>query len=223
MSSSLRFLSSLLVLGGVAHADNRFQVEPTRVDLSAQSPAGALVVTNHGADPLRIQVEAMHWVDDADGNQQLTATKDIAIRPSLVEIPAGKSKTIRVGTLVGAADVEGSYRVFIEELPDHTRPQSAQIQVLTRLAVPVFTAAKVARVDLGSKVVGGAVVVENRGTQHVKLSKIRVFDKEIVGWYVLPGATRKFVVPAAECRDGKAHVELVDEDGGARANDAPCE
>ena len=238
MWSSLRFLSSVAVLVGTAHADNRFQVEPTRVDLSGQAPAGAVIVTNHGADPLRIQIDAMRWTDDVDGVQQLTETKDLVVRPSLVEIAPGKSKTIRIGTVTPQGEQEGSYRVFIAELPDHTKPQSAQIQVLTRLGVPVFIAPTKPSVTLVPKVsvAGGqaTVVVANQGTRHVKLAKVRVvgvregqqrWDHEGTGWYVLAGHDRRFVVDvgADDCRAGdRTRIELIDEDGEARTQESPC-
>lgn len=46
-------------LDGPALADGRFQVEPTRVDLSSSAPSGAVTVTNHGAAALRLQATAI--------------------------------------------------------------------------------------------------------------------------------------------------------------------
>ena len=214
-----------------ARADGQFQVEPTRVDLSTQAPAGAVVVTNHGTETLRLEAKAFRWTDDVDGSPMLTATSDVVIRPSIIEIPAGASRTLRVGTTAMSGASESSYRVFVEELPNPKAQKRGQITVLTRIGVPVFVApVHAATVLVPSVAIDGdhAVVdVKNTGTQHAKLMKVKVsamrdgrrtWQHETAGWYVLAGADRRFQVPLAKdgCAAGDALVgEIQDEDGHA--------
>jgi fimbrial chaperone protein len=141
--------------------------------------------------------------------------------PKLVELAGGASRNIRVGINAGlAGDVEKSFRLFIEELPDQSAPPAANAVALrTKIGIPVFVRpAKPSRTAVidGVSVDNGKVLVRvrNTGNLHVSVDTISVtgtgaggsaastFTKEGPGWYVLPGATRIFEVPmtAAECK-----------------------
>jgi len=223
--------ATLIALCGYARAESQFQVEPTRVDLSAAAPAGAIEITNRGTTVLRLQLSAQKWHDDKNGAMQLEPSNDVIVRPALVEIAPGRSRTIRVGTVASAAVVEGSYRVFAEELPDRGVHPSMQVQVRTRIGVPVFIAPKQrGKVALTEEVVLGTasdakVVVANAGTQHVKLTRVAVTARhqgaavwrhEAAGWYVLSGAQREFSIALADdaCKPGDTiEVQAIDEDG----------
>lgn len=229
----MRALLVLALLTATASAEGQFQVEPTRVDLSTQAPASAIVISNHGTAPLRLEAKAVRWTEDADGNPQLAATTDVIVRPAIVEIPANSSRTLRIGTTATSAASEASYRVFVEELPDPKTLKKGQITVLTRIGVPVFVAPKQARLALAPMVaVDGdhaIVTVKNTGTEHVKLLKVKVsamrdgkkqWQHESPGWYVLAGADRRFPVGLAadRCAPGDSLVgEIVDEDNHATA------
>ncbi len=220
-------------MAGSASADGQFQVEPTRVDLSTQAPAGAVVVTNHGTEPLRLEAKAFRWSEDADGVPQLATTTDVVIRPAIVEIPPNGSRTLRVGTTATSAASEATYRVFVEELPNPKTLKKGQITVLTRIGVPVFLAPKQSKQLLAPTVAlagdKAVVTVKNTGTEHVKLLEVKVaamrdgkrlWQHKATGWYVLAGAERRFPVTLANdtCAKGDALVgELVDEDGHATA------
>jgi len=149
----------------------------------------------------------------------LTPSSDVTFFPKLVELAGGASRNIRVGINAGTArDVEQTFRLFIEELPDQSAPASANAVALrTKIGIPVFVRpAKPSRsavVD-GVSVEQGKVLVRvrNTGNLHVSVDTISVkgtsgsaaptFTKEGPGWYVLPGATRIFEVPMTptECK-----------------------
>ena len=93
----------LTIAAREARAESSFQVNPTMVSLSREVPAEAVVITNHGTQALRVQVDATTWHEDADGVMQLVATTDLVVRPSLLEIEPGRSKTVRVGDHPGRA------------------------------------------------------------------------------------------------------------------------
>lgn len=231
-----------LVAGTVtaARAQNRFLVEPTRIDLSSAAPAGALSITNHGDAPLRVQLMAARWHDDIDGTPQIEPTKAILLRPSIVEIPAGKTRAIRIGTTIMSGPTEASFRVFIEELPDRQPTGGAQIRVLTRISVPVFIAPRSPSIKLSARatIAEGKVVVavHNAGTKHVKLAKVQVgarrdgarrWVREATGWYVLAGSDRRFAIDLTGegcAAADRLIVELTDEDGQVVTGaPAPCE
>ena len=231
MRLAIATVATLGMLAARARADGQFQVEPTRIDLSTQAPAGAVVVTNHGTEPLRLEAKAFRWSDDLDGAPLLAATSEVVIRPAIIEIPAGASRTLRIGTTAMSAADESSYRVFVEELPNPKTLKRGQITVLTRIGLPVFIMPKQPAAKLEPTVAlegdHAVIHVRNAGTQHVKLLKVKVtamhdgkrmWQHEAAGWYVLAGADRRFQVSLAKdtCAAGDALVgELTDEDGHA--------
>jgi fimbrial chaperone protein len=235
------------IAGGMAtdaHASGNFQVEPTRVELDATAATAAVTITNRGAGKLRLQMSAMTWRDDEGGVMQLAPTTDVIVRPELVAIDPGATRTVRVAVVAkGAAGVERSYRVFFEELPDRTATETNRIRVLARIGVPVFVAGAKGAAAAAVPAVsgdGGVVTVVNGGGRFVKLGKIAVtatsggangavrWTHAATGWYVLAGARRWFEVPmgADRCRAGdRVTVAIEAEDGTHLATSAPvaCE
>ena len=223
--------SAIVALASSARAQARFEVDRTRIDLSEAGPTGALTITNHGHEALRLSLTAFAWRDDADGAMQLAPTTDVVVRPGLVEIAPGSSRVVRVGTTLRAGSLEASYRVFAEELPDRRALVPGTIAVRTRVGIPIFVAPRGSAGvgDLAPTVAfepGRAVVtVKPAGALHVKLASVTVralvggklrWHHEVNGWYVLPGQARRFAVELGT--DNCAGVdevvaEVVGEDG----------
>lgn len=243
-----RFMAAVVfgfaLVGGLATAraqapDRSFQVDPTRVDLSTGDQTAALVITNHGTAPLRLQLTAQGWQDDIDGVMQLVPTTAVVVRPSLVEVAPGRTRTVRVGLTTASTAVEQSYRLFVEQLPDRRVALGGRIEVLTRIGVPVFVAPTVMKTAgvVAPAVVGGVgvVTVSNAGTVHTKLASVKLsvrtngrerWVREVAGWYVLAGAQRKFAVELGgeRCERGEQMVAEVVGDGGVRwSGSASCE
>lgn len=229
----MRVLLALLWISTLAYADARFQVDPTKIELSKDRRAQSFQITNHGTQPLRVQITANTWFDDAAGAMVLAPTSDVVIRPSLVIVDPGASRTVRVATTVDTPVREGSYRVFVEELPDRGAATPGRIRVLARIGVPVFVAPARAEVEVVPRVTAQhAVEVEGLGTQHVKLARVvlRAFandtqrwQREVTGWYVLPQHRRVFQLPldGAICGAGERLVAEVVAESGARWTSAP--
>ena len=208
----------LLLASHIVIASN-FTVSPTEVDLSASATSALVTLRNGSKSPLRFEVTLFSWSEDEHGKMALTPSSDVTFFPKLVELAGGASRNIRVGINAGTArDVEQTFRLFIEELPDQSAPAAANAVALrTKIGIPVFVRpAKPSRsavVD-GVSVEQGKVLVRvrNTGNLHVSVDTISVkgtsgsaaptFTKEGPGWYVLPGATRIFEVPmtTTECR-----------------------
>jgi fimbrial chaperone protein len=141
-------------------------------------------------------------------------------------------------------DVEQSFRLFIEELPNQSAPAANAVALRTRIGIPVFVRpAKPARTAVIESVTveNGKVLarVRNTGNLHISVDSISVkgaggagtptFTKEGPGWYVLPGAMRIFEVPmtAAECRSTTSvAVEVFGHDrslkGASQVSPAAC-
>jgi fimbrial chaperone protein len=208
---------ALLLASHVASASN-FTVTPTELDLSTSATSGLITLRNLSKLPLRFEVTLFSWAEDEHGKMTLNPSSDVTFFPKLVELAAGASRNIRVGINAGTArDVEQSFRLFVEELPDQSAPAANAVALRTKVGIPVFVRpAKPSRSEVidGVSVENGKVLVRvrNTGNLHISVDTVSVkgtggagaptFTKEGPGWYVLPGATRIFEVPmtATECK-----------------------
>jgi len=217
-----------LLLAPHAGARSNFTVTPTEVNLSASATSALVTLRNASKLPLRFEVTVFTWSEDERGKMMLNPSPDVTFFPKLVELAGGASRNIRVGINGGLArDVEQSFRLFIEELPDQSAPKGNAVALRTKIGIPVFVrpAKPVRSAEIaGVSVENGKVLtrLHNTGNLHISVDTITVtgtggsaaptFKKEGTGWYVLPGATRIFEVPmtAAECKSTTAvAVELI--------------
>jgi fimbrial chaperone protein len=211
-------LGTLVALARVSEAAE-FTINPLQVYLERTNRASEIVVRNDDSAPLRMQVQAMSWRQDADGQDQYEAADDLLYFPRAMEIAPGDSRVIRVGVKAAPVTREDAYRVFIEELPPST-PVSAEpgtsLQVLLRIGVPVFVApaqpdrkAEIVRLDLrGAK---AEWVVANRGNVHLRAEQVdlagvgrdgtKLFEQHFQERYFLAGVvkTLRFDIPPEKC------------------------
>jgi fimbrial chaperone protein len=212
-------IAALLLAPHPATASN-FTVTPTEINLSTSATSALVTLRNSSKLPLRFEVTLVSWSEDEHGQMSLNTSSDVTFFPKLVELAGGASRNIRIGINAGTArDIEQSFRLFIEELPDQSARSGSAVNAValrTKIGVPVFVRpskpSRTAVID-GVSVVNGKVLtrVRNTGNLHISVDTISVkgtggsaaptFTKEGPGWYVLPGATRIFEVPmtATEC------------------------
>jgi fimbrial chaperone protein len=209
------YLLRLVLLCGVlipsAAAASNFTVTPTEINLSTSTTSALVTLRNEAKTPLRFEVTVFTWSEDEHGRMTLTPSADVTFFPRLIELAGGTSRNIRIGFKAGAPrDIEQSFRLFVEELPDQTAPAANAVAIRTKIGIPVFVRpAKPARSAVidGVSVAGGRVLtrvhinVETILVSGTSAAKASTFTKDGNGWYVLPGATRVFEVPlsAAEC------------------------
>jgi len=214
---------ALLLAPRGATASN-FTVTPTEINLSTSATSALVTLRNVSKLPLRFEVTLVSWSEDEHGTMLLNPSADVTFFPKLVELPAGASRNVRIGINGGTArDIEQSFRLFVEELPDQSAPTTNAVALRTKIGIPVFVRpakpARTAAID-GVSVENAKVLVRvrNTGNLHVSVDTIKVtgtggsgatFTKEGAGWYVLPGAMRIFEIPmtATECKS-TTHVAV---------------
>ena len=115
------------------------QVAPISLKFSTTENAKEIWLTNTSSQPIRAQTRVQEWVQK-DGQDVLTATKNIVASPMVTEIPAGEKQLIRVIKIVNLPQSqEQTYRLIIDELPS-TKLQEDRtgLQLLLQYSVPVF-------------------------------------------------------------------------------------
>src|SRR5450432_1756242 len=116
-----RRFPELLLIALVAWAPSlvagEFTINPLRVNLDRATRSSEITVRNDDTAPLRMQVQAMSWRQDAEGKDQYEVSDDLIYFPRALEILPGESRIIRVGVKAAPVSREETYRLFIEELP----------------------------------------------------------------------------------------------------------
>lgn len=197
------------------------QVTPVQVELTARARTTIVTVQNLGTEPMRLQVSAFAWDQDARGEMRLARTKEVSFFPSLLTIGPGQKRNLRVGASAPAGEVEKTYRIFIEQLQGGPSAPGS-VRVLTRVGIPVFLmpgkpsrAAELSPIHVDGRKI--SFVLRNTGNVRLRPERLKVvgidekggvaFERTLAGWYVLAGGERIFETEAA--RDGCARVRML--------------
>jgi fimbrial chaperone protein len=195
-----------------------FSVNPVQIHLSPKAPSTLLAVRNDSDHELRFQLSAFAWNQTPQDQMQLLPTNDVVFYPPLITLAPKEERKIRIGTSTVFGAEEKAYRIFIEELPRLDRPgdSASGVTVLTRMGIPIFLeatrAAAQATLDEISAHDGQiSFRVRNSGNTHFVAGKIVVrafgsagdvvLDRQISGWYVLPGRAHAYQIdiPEQDC------------------------
>jgi fimbrial chaperone protein len=212
-------LATLIAWSAMADA-GEFTINPLRLSLDRATRSAEVTVRNDDVAPLRMQLEAMSWRQDADGKDQYEPAQDLVFFPKAMEIPPGESRIVRVGVRAAPVSREEAYRLFLEELPPPTSeaaPPGTSLRIFLRVGVAVFVApaqgkpaGEITRLDFNRGVAEWSVA--NTGNEHfrtdaVELSGVsrdgtRVFVQQFPERYFLAGAvkTMRFEIPRETCR-----------------------
>jgi len=156
-------------------------------------------------------------------------TRDVAFYPSLLEIPPGTSRPIRVGVTARPRDREATYRLVVRQMPAAAQTTGTALRILTEMSIPIFVAP-----PGGARAVPGIEpgVVEdgklrfrlfNTGDASYRAQRVEVRllgdrgealeRRELPGWYVLARGTlrRELEIPQEHCpglREVRIEVEI---------------
>lgn len=180
-------------------------IAPTLVQLTPGA-AGLFYVTNHGAQPLTVEIQAMDWAQH-DGRDALSTSEVFFTSPPVVTIAPGARQSVRL-----LAVKPGTYRLLVSELPDPAA-DAGRVKVLLQFSVPVFAGLSgTPALAFSARRDGGGVILSavNHGAAPVKLSSPKLggvtLDPGPV--YLLPGTRRDFRVASPASLHLTAHDVL---------------
>lgn len=192
---------------------------------------GQFLIENDGASSIAVELSVKERIMDENGNETLADTKDVAIFPPQVIIPAKEKRTIRVSfNLKGELQKEKNYRVIAEQLGlkvDKNTKDKTGIQVLMRFVAALYATPSDAKSDVkamsqtsnGKKLV---LVLENQGSRHQLLNnpvlkyihegkkgELKSDDlKGLVGENILAGQKRIFTIETSKVIPVGSKLEL---------------
>jgi len=201
-----------------------FKVHPLSIEFDKRTKSSIVTMTNTHTGPVTVQLESRRWYQDQEGADKYEETKDVIFFPKIVTIKKGEQRIVRVGFRGKPAQkMEKTYRLYFQELPD-SRPAAGALSFAIRFGIPIFV--KVAtpkyEFDISDSSVAHAqlnVNVKNTGNTHIIAKNIAAqgfstreqstFEKDMGGWYVLPGITRIFSLglPEEGCASSR-HINV---------------
>jgi fimbrial chaperone protein len=214
-------LCALMPGGSIA---GLFSISPIRIDLDRRNKTDSITVSNdETARKIEMQAKLFEWTQDAKGNDVYVESNDLVFFPRIFAVDKQDQRVVRVGLKVPAGNTEKSYRLFIEELPPPADParKGAQVLFVLRFGIPIFV--RPDKEKLGGAIDGmeatptaATIVVKNTGNQNFQIQSLRVksgaaYENEIVGGYVLAGATKHITAqfPPDTCRKlGKLQIVM---------------
>ena len=207
----IAFALAALIAGCAARAAD-FSVTPIRLDMAPDARSGLVSVTNEDTRPLRMQLRLFEWSQDASGADVYRESGDLIYFPRVMSLAPKEKRLVRVGLRRPLGDVEHTYRLFIDDLPDAPGPaQGSGVTFSLRFALPIFVppakpqpraAIELLELANGRLRIG----VSNPGNQQFRIESITArgsaFQREQSGWYLLAGSRREHIieVPAESCR-----------------------
>jgi len=195
-------------------------VDPIRVDFSANNTVTVLTLTNSGDGPATVQLEPVAW-SQANGNDVYTPTREILATPPIFTVQPHEKQVIRVGLRVPAdAQKERSYRLYLDEVPQPSQVKGLGVVMALRIGIPVFvqpTAPSKPALQWALKrgsTKGLELSVTNNGGSHVQIRQLSLSAPKMVtvvvqqAAYVLPGSTRTWALDPASLPAAGTSVQI---------------
>ena len=208
-----------------------FTISPVRVFIASGKKADVVTIKNNSDENLTVQISSFLWEQDAEAKDVLTPTEEVVLFPRIFTVKGREERILRLGIKYPATDVEKTYRIFIEEVPEpqEKQPEGAYLRTLMKVGVPVFVSpAKVkAEAIVDAKSLKNGILsfsIKNNGNVHelVKTARVEGFDakdnavftKDLAGWYVHRGKAKPFSteIPKDVCASVKTIKIKIDTD-----------
>lgn len=201
----------------VAASAGLFSVTPIRVDLTPQTKAGSVTISNDGGT-LPLKVTLMRWTQDDEGKDFYEPSSDLVYFPRELTVEPGGNRTVRVLTSVAPAGPERAYRLFLEEgaVPQTPGDKASRLSVLVKFGVAVYTHATDTTPGFTVEPVSAApgklaVKLRNSGTGHSFIKSLTapgVAFPDFKARYLLSTAAVPLTVEVSRDACGKGSVPL---------------
>ncbi|MBE0574312.1 MAG: molecular chaperone [Desulfuromonadales bacterium] len=197
-----------------------WRVAPIKLNFDAKTRSDVITITNDDAQALSLEISAMQWLQDEEGQDDYRPATDLVFFPKQLVVDPHSERVVRTGIKVPAANREKNYRLFIRETPDRSQSGPTTVAIAVQFGIPVFVSPAeiiIAGAITETEVVDGTVEVriENQGNSHFRINSVTfdgrsttnepLFSQEVSGWYLLNGSSRTFttLVPNQFCRQTK--------------------
>jgi len=211
------FMCGLSAMTVVPAEAGTWRVSPIKLYFDAKSRSDVITVTNDGDQALSLEITAMEWSQNQEGEDIYLPATDLVFFPKQLSVEPKKERVIRTGIKIPAMKKEKTYRLFIKEIPNKKPEASNTVAIAIQFGVPVFVKPAV---DETKGVISDATITEgtasikiaNQGSSHFRINTVTLeglsaagkvlYSEDLNGWYVLSGNNRKFAttIPPEICK-----------------------
>lgn len=208
-------------------------VTPVTIDVVAPAGAGLLKLRNEGSSPVDVQLRVFKWTQQ-DGKNTFAPTSDVVASPPMTHLEPGQRQTVRVVLVTKLPSGQGSYRLFIDEIPKVVRRKQNGVRFLVRQSVPVFFSTPTVTRSRVSWTVSRqrqhlVLVARNDGQDRLKVSSLVLKDRggKVIAYvpglagYVLGESTRVWdfsIRPEARLTGGAVALSAETDKGTIRVD-----
>ena len=179
MRSKLALLSiALSVAPAIATVSAAsLQVSPVSLEIPAPGAATTITLNNPGATPLKAQMRVYRW-SLVDGKEHLEPATEVVASPPMASLQPKTDYVVRVvRTAKKPVTSEETYRLVIDEIPEHSNKPGTLIAMAFRSSVPVFFTSLLdaaPNLSWATHVVNGKrfVTATNNGGRRVRLADL---------------------------------------------------
>ncbi|MBJ9720391.1 molecular chaperone [Acinetobacter calcoaceticus] len=158
------------------------RLSPVNVEILSNQNASSISLYNQSNESADLQIRVFEWTQK-NGQDQLTATDEIAISPPFLKLQSNDSYNLRV-VRINPTPISGekTYRIIIDELPKpiDSRKAAQGVNVLLRSSLPVFVVNKDAITQLTWKIdthqEAPSLNISNIGNRHALLNDLMLVD-----------------------------------------------
>lgn len=158
-----------------------FSINPTKVDLSNKKTVDTITLNNTEDREVSFEVMLNKWTQDESGKWIEEPSKDLVVYPGLLKLPTKGKGIVRVGVKDKSLfnqELEGSYRLSIQELPGGPAPDGTAVRLLTKVSLPVFLAPQKSTTELSLSTKGNKeeleLIIKNEGTVHTSPQEVKI-------------------------------------------------
>ncbi|MDZ4165568.1 MAG: fimbria/pilus periplasmic chaperone [Smithellaceae bacterium] len=214
----------LLSLFSAVDAAN-MDISPVRIFLDGKSRIEKITIKNQHDNLLNVQVNVFKWQQNETGADVFEETKDIIVVPKILALKKGEERIIRIGANILPAAKEGTYRIYIEEIPTPEENRTgANVRLFMRIGVPVFLSPdkrieKITMEDATFRDNKLSFRVVNAGNHHFIINSVQVkwkdregkpvSSQQLGGWYLLASCSRLYELAIPDgIRGVLANIEI---------------
>ena len=204
----LTIVSFTVTLPSYVHA-GKLRVLPIKLFFDQSNKADTITLVNDGEGDLKVQMRLFEWTQNELGEDKYVESSDLIFFPRITVIEPQQRKVVRVGPKELNNDLEKTYRLYIDEIPDRKKKEKEGISIgfSIRFALPIFIKAakesvsgEIEKVYIDKEKIN--VTIKNTGNTHFRIKEVairgenkngdEVYSSSIDGWYLLNNVSKTF-------------------------------
>jgi fimbrial chaperone protein len=132
------FLFLLLIIIPSNTYAGSFNVVPVKIIFDSNKKIADLRIKNETSEKVTIQLRAYEWLQDEEGKDTYSPTEDLVYFPRIFTLEGDQERRIKIGYDKKPSNVEKTFRLYLEELPQAVTSGTPQLRVAIKIGMPIF-------------------------------------------------------------------------------------